>query len=46
MTFGSFGEWSEQCSNGICAIETRAQEPQGAFGDDTALNDVNMYCCP
>ena len=46
MTFGTFGDWSEPCNSGICAIETRIQEEQGAFSDDTALNNVNMYCCP
>ncbi|XP_051734801.1 vitelline membrane outer layer protein 1-like [Ctenopharyngodon idella] len=44
--WGDWGDWSPKCKGkGICGIKTRILEPQGFFGDDTALNDVQMYCC-
>ncbi|NXM44606.1 VMO1 protein, partial [Gymnorhina tibicen] len=44
---GTWGDWSPSCprSWGVCGIHTRLQPPQGV-GDDTALNDVKLYCCP
>lgn len=45
MSWGSWGDWSDTCEGkGICGIETMVETPQG-IGDDTALNDVRMYCC-
>ncbi|XDV37956.1 hypothetical protein PO909_007473, partial [Leuciscus waleckii] len=42
---GNWGNWSPTCTGkGICGIKTRIDEPQGR-GDDTALNDVRMFCC-
>ena len=44
--WGTWGCWSDVCSEtGICGIETRVDLLESS-GDETALNDVRMYCCP
>ncbi|XP_067279955.1 vitelline membrane outer layer protein 1-like [Pseudorasbora parva] len=44
-SWGDWGEWSPAClGRGICGIMTKVEDRQGK-GDDTALNDVRMYCC-
>ena len=43
--WGDWGDWSSACGGtGICGIKTLVEGPQGK-GDDTALNDAQMYCC-
>ncbi|XP_016380017.1 vitelline membrane outer layer protein 1-like [Sinocyclocheilus rhinocerous] len=43
--WGDWAPWSQTCEGkGICGIKTQIEEPQGR-GDDTALNDVLLFCC-
>uniref|UniRef100_A0A8C5MCP5 Vitelline membrane outer layer protein 1 n=1 Tax=Leptobrachium leishanense TaxID=445787 RepID=A0A8C5MCP5_9ANUR len=42
--WGSYGAWSQPCTHGVCGILTKVQGQQ-LFGDNTALNDVQFYCC-
>ncbi|XP_063886967.1 vitelline membrane outer layer protein 1 homolog [Scylla paramamosain] len=45
---GDFGRWGmyDMCERGSYAhaFQLRVEEPQGIFGDDTALNSVRLYC--
>ncbi|CAG2233560.1 unnamed protein product [Mytilus edulis] len=46
-TYGSYGEWSDACpvNSAICGIKTKIHPNKGPGVDDTALNDVNFFCC-
>ena len=43
--WGSRQYWSSSCPLGsaVCGLRTKVELPQGE-GDDTALNDIQMYC--
>ncbi|XP_052073383.1 vitelline membrane outer layer protein 1 homolog [Mytilus californianus] len=45
--YGSYGEWSEACpvNSAICGIQTKIHGGSPYGQDDTALNDVNFFCC-
>ncbi|XP_028581441.2 vitelline membrane outer layer protein 1-like [Podarcis muralis] len=41
--WGTYGPWSQQCTNGaICGMVTRIDR---GYEDNTGLNDVIFYCC-
>uniref|UniRef100_A0A8C4QTR9 Vitelline membrane outer layer protein 1 homolog n=1 Tax=Eptatretus burgeri TaxID=7764 RepID=A0A8C4QTR9_EPTBU len=44
-TSGTYGSWSEDCGKkAICGLRTKIEKWLG-IRDDTALNDVQFYCC-
>ncbi|XP_069738558.1 vitelline membrane outer layer protein 1 homolog [Phaenicophaeus curvirostris] len=44
---GTWGNWSSFCPHGggVCGLRTRLEAPQRGGKDNTALNDVEMFCC-
>ena len=42
---GYWGDYSDECLEGICGIETRVRPGGGFPVDNTALNDVRFTCC-
>lgn len=47
LDWGEYGDWSDACEegSGVCGIKTRMELYQGRAVDDTALNDLELYCC-
>ncbi|XP_059125452.1 vitelline membrane outer layer protein 1 homolog [Peromyscus eremicus] len=44
LSWGDYGDWSNSCAKGVCGLQTKIQKPRGPR-DDTALNDVRIFCC-
>lgn len=44
--WGQWGSWSPQCPRAVCGIQTRQEPSRGLKRDDTALNDLRLFCCP
>lgn len=44
LSWGDYGDWSDSCVKGVCGLQTKIQKPRGPR-DDTALNDVRIFCC-
>ncbi|XP_009459356.1 PREDICTED: vitelline membrane outer layer protein 1 homolog [Nipponia nippon] len=43
--WGQWGNWSPQCPRAVCSIQTRQDPARGLKRDDTALNDLCLFCC-
>ncbi|XP_042664409.1 vitelline membrane outer layer protein 1 homolog [Tyto alba] len=44
--WGQWGGWSPRCPGAVCGIQTRQDPARGLKRDDTALNDLRLFCCP
>ncbi|PKK18152.1 vitelline membrane outer layer protein 1 homolog [Columba livia] len=44
--WGQWGSWSPQCPRAVGGIQTRQDPAWGLKRDDTALNDLRLFCCP
>lgn len=45
--WGEYGGWSAKCpqNTAICGLRTKIEQRQKLFIDNTALNEVDFYCC-
>ncbi|XP_042863969.1 vitelline membrane outer layer protein 1 homolog [Penaeus japonicus] len=45
--WGAWGPWAE-CppDTAVCGLQTRLEPYMGVMDDDTALNDIRVFCCP
>ncbi|NWI62413.1 VMO1 protein, partial [Todus mexicanus] len=43
--WGQWGSWSPQCPGAVCGIQTQQDPVRGLKRDDTALNDLRLFCC-
>lgn len=45
--WGFWGPWAE-CppDTAVCGLQTRLEPYKGVMDDDTALNDIRVFCCP
>ena len=44
--WGKYGSWSQDCPPGsaVCGMATSIEPDQGS-GDNTALDDLKLFCC-
>ncbi|XP_010569555.1 PREDICTED: vitelline membrane outer layer protein 1 homolog [Haliaeetus leucocephalus] len=42
--WGQWGGWSPRCPRVVCGIQTQQDPAWGLKRDDTALNDLHLFC--